>query len=116
MKAILDHVVENVINEETDGVIVQLIKDNRINSLHDIFALSKEDIFSLQYKENNVMVTPRKHESARLNILKAWNAALIAQIGELTIDYQDVSLVNETTYNEFRVSGYNPHALFTPPT
>ena len=62
------------------------------------------------------MVTPRKHESARLNILKAWNAALIAQTGELMIDYQDVSLVNETTYNEFRVSGYNPDAPFAPPT
>ena len=106
------YVVGTVLDEDDDGVLNLTLKHHGIKYLHDVLGMRQEAIDNLTYidpTESKEKKTPT-HLLSKLHMIKAWNIHLQNTLQTAVVDWSDKSIINEDSFDEYRVSIYNPDA------
>jgi len=101
-RAILDHVLTNVLGMDKDDPLPKALKAQGVSS-------TEQDITDLVYDDEGTNTPVHRAHMNVIRILQTWNLHLIQTYGIKKVDWMDQQMVNEDECDDFRVSGYDPN-------
>ena len=111
-KADLWKYLVGTVMDDDNGILSLTLKHHSINYLHQVLVMSKVGINNLKYIDPTDSKEKRapEHVVANLHIIQAWNIHLQNTLQTPIVDWNDKSIINEDTFDEYRISIFDPHA------
>jgi hypothetical protein len=109
-KAILDHVLRDVLGFNHDDLLLKALDGNGLESIGDVVSLSDSQIDTLSFDQGTERRLVPLASRNKLRILRSWNFYL--RQGGRCVDWWDATVVNEDAWDEFRVAIYHVPITF----
>ena len=113
---IFKYVFRSVLNLDDSDVLYQIFSSNQMTTLEDMFSIKDDRFSALKYIDTytKLPVTTLEPLLLRLRILKAWHYYLLKIYDWDQVNWEDKTKVNLESYDEFRITEYNPETPANP--
>ena len=108
LKADFQYLMDEVLELDTDSPLVKAFRNDGIESIGGLLALSEQEIDDLTYDDNGTDRYVPKSQRSIVRILKAWNFYLKQKLLVNQVDWGDKAVINNDTFNHYRIGEYDP--------